>query len=143
MRRRESHPGYEVGQTLITCRWEHRCWLEQTFLLTFPRAMCACNTALNCELCQMPLHLPAACVRALQRAAACAAHRLTQPLPSPALPYSPSASLHEVLDKIVANRLHRWAACSVVVQPRNGFPTACQWAASALHCNASNACTRF
>ena len=30
-------------------------------------------------------------------------------LPRPA-PCSPSASLHEVLDKIVANRLHRWGA---------------------------------
>lgn len=44
MRRRESHPGYEVGQTLITC--------------------------------------------------------------------SPDASLHEVLDKIVANRLHRVYVCN-------------------------------
>jgi len=25
MRRRESHPGYEVGQTLITCRWALVC----------------------------------------------------------------------------------------------------------------------
>ncbi|PRW33691.1 CBS domain [Chlorella sorokiniana] len=49
MRRRESHPGYEVGQTLITC--------------------------------------------------------------------SPSASLHEVLDKIVANRLHRVYVCNDSLVP--------------------------
>lgn len=48
-RRRESHPGYEVGQTLITC--------------------------------------------------------------------SPNASLHEVLDKIVANRLHRVYVCSDSLVP--------------------------
>ncbi|PSC67382.1 E3 ubiquitin-ligase [Micractinium conductrix] len=49
MRRRESHPGYEVGQTLITC--------------------------------------------------------------------SPNASLHEVLDKIVANRLHRVYVCNEQLMP--------------------------
>jgi CBS domain containing-hemolysin-like protein len=49
MRRRDSHPGYEVGQTLITC--------------------------------------------------------------------SPNASLREVLDKIVANRLHRVYVCSEALVP--------------------------
>ncbi|KAI3425382.1 hypothetical protein D9Q98_009146 [Chlorella vulgaris] len=49
MRRRDSHPGYEVGQTLITC--------------------------------------------------------------------SPEATLHEVLDKIVANRLHRVYVCSETLVP--------------------------
>ena len=120
MRRRDSQPGYEVGQTLITCRW------------VLGAGCCGGGALGGCAAAgrgagnvegRLWLVMRAACVPAF--ASGLHTSRLTSLtlpphlycLPVPLRWCSPGDTLHEVLDKIVGNRLHRVYVCGEGLVP--------------------------